>query len=104
MMSCRYSLLDIARRRRVPGSRRRHLQRQAHERVFERAVAKLPLHLIFFPFKLKWLIRARHHAEPIIDPNSAHKKAVAETKKTAEWKTLYSKRSAIERLNGRRKG
>ena len=40
----------------------------------------------------------------MIDPNAAHKKAVARTDKTMEWKAIYNRRTAIERLNGRLKG
>jgi len=39
--------------------------------------------------------------EPIIDPNPGHKKAFAKLVKTPEWKAIYNKRTAIERLNGR---
>lgn len=52
---------------------------------------------------LRRLIRRQYRAEPIIDPNPAHKKAYARTKKTPEWKALYRRRGAIERLNGRLK-
>ena len=41
--------------------------------------------------------------EPIIDPNPHHKKAMAKTPKTPEWKMLYKRRTAVERLNGRLK-
>lgn len=49
-------------------------------------------------------IKLQYHAEPVIDPNAAHKKAVARTDKTEEWKAIYNRRSALERLNGRLKG
>lgn len=39
-----------------------------------------------------------------IDPNPTHRKALAETVKTAEWKMIYNRRTAIERLNSRLKG
>lgn len=53
---------------------------------------------------LRDLIQRQYLAEPIIDPNPAHKKAFARTVKTPEWKAVYSHRTAIERLNGRLKG
>ena len=42
--------------------------------------------------------------EPVIDPNAGHKRAVARTPKTEEWKAIYNRRTAVERLNGRLKG
>lgn len=48
-------------------------------------------------------IKKQYHAEPIIDPNPAHKRAVAKTEKTPEWKEIYNRRTAVERLNGRLK-
>ena len=53
--------------------------------------------------KLRNAIRRQYFATPIIDPNPAHKTAYAETEKTPEWKMLYGRRTAIERLNGRLK-
>jgi len=53
---------------------------------------------------LRKLIKRQYRAEPIIDPNLWHKKAVAKTEKTAEWTAIYNKRTAVERLNGRLKG
>lgn len=47
-------------------------------------------------------IRA-YGATPLIDPNPRHHKAVAETEKTAEWKKLYARRTAVERVNSRLK-
>lgn len=49
------------------------------------------------------LVKRQYRAEPIIDPNPAHKKATAKTAKTPEWKAIYNRRTAIERLNGRLK-
>ena len=54
--------------------------------------------------RLRHLIRRQYHAQPIIDPNASHKRAFAKTNKNAEWKAIYSRRTAIERLNGRLKG
>ena len=54
--------------------------------------------------KLRRSISEHYWAEPIIDPNPGHKKAVAKLVKTPEWKAIYDKRTAIERLNGRLKG
>jgi len=53
--------------------------------------------------KLRHVIRDQYWAKPIIDPNPRHKKAAARTKKTAEWKAIYNRRTSIERLNGRLK-
>lgn len=53
---------------------------------------------------LRRLIHRQYRAEPVIDPNPAHKKAYAKTVKTPEWKELYKRRGAIERVNGRLKG
>lgn len=53
--------------------------------------------------KLRHLITRQYWAEPIIDPNPGHKKAFARLVKTPEWKAIYNKRTAIERLNGRLK-
>ena len=39
---------------------------------------------------LRKLIRRQYRAEPIIDPNPQHKKAVGLTKKTAEWRMIPS--------------
>jgi hypothetical protein len=50
------------------------------------------------------LIRRQYHAQPIIDPNPAHKRATAKTDKNEEWRSVYKTRTAIERLNGRLKG
>lgn len=52
---------------------------------------------------LRRLIRHQYRGEPVIDPNPSHKRAAAKTHKTAEWKMLYNRRTAIERLNGRLK-
>ena len=51
--------------------------------------------------KFRHLIRRQYRGKPIIKVNRAHKKALfAETK---EWKALYNRRTAIERLNARLK-
>ncbi|MBI2867243.1 MAG: transposase [Chloroflexi bacterium] len=52
---------------------------------------------------LRHIIRRQYRAQPIIDPNPANKRAFAREPKTAEWKVLYNRRTAIERLNGRLK-
>ncbi len=44
------------------------------------------------------------HCEAIIDPNPSHIKASARTKKTPEWKAIYNRRTAAERVNSRLKG
>ena len=49
-------------------------------------------------------IKRQYRAEPVIDPNPSHTKAVARTPKTREWKAIYKRRVSIERLNGRLKG
>ena len=48
-------------------------------------------------------IRRQYRAEPIIDPNPTHLKTVARTPKTAEWKAIYARRTAVERVNSRLK-
>ena len=53
--------------------------------------------------KLRKAIKQQYHSVPIIDPNPGHKRLVAKTPKTAEWKMVYNRRVAIERLNGRLK-
>jgi IS5 family transposase len=53
---------------------------------------------------LRQHIKRQYRAEPVIDPNAGHKRAVARTPKTAEWKAIYNRRTAVERLNGRLKG
>jgi len=53
---------------------------------------------------LRRLIKNQYRAEPIIYPNPAHKRAVANTEMTAEWRVIFNRRTAIERLNGRLKG
>ena len=52
---------------------------------------------------MRSVIRRQCSATPIIDPNPGHNKLVAKTNKTAEWKMIYNRRVAIERLNGRLK-
>ena len=52
---------------------------------------------------LRRFIKRQYRAEPVIDPNPTHKKAVAKTPKTAERKMIYNRRTAVERLNGRLK-
>jgi len=51
--------------------------------------------------KFRHLIKRQYRAEPIIKVNKAHKKALFV--ETEEWKALYNRRTAIERLNGRLK-
>jgi hypothetical protein len=53
---------------------------------------------------LRHVIRRQYHSEPVIDPNPQHKRAVAKTPDTMEWKAIYRRRTSIERLNGRLKG
>ena len=48
-------------------------------------------------------ITYQYHSTPIIDPNPGHKGAYAKTEKMAEWKMLYNRRIASQRLNGRLK-
>ena len=52
---------------------------------------------------LRRAIKRQYRAEPIIDPNPMHLKAVSRDIKTPEWKRIYNCRTAIERLNGRLK-
>lgn len=52
--------------------------------------------------RLRKAIKRQFRAEPIIDPNPTHKKAMA-VERTPEWKAIYNRRAAIERLNGRLK-
>ncbi len=51
--------------------------------------------------KFRRLIKRQYRGEPIIKVNRAHKKALFV--ETEEWKALYSRRTAIERLNSRLK-
>jgi transposase len=51
--------------------------------------------------KLRRLIRWQYHCIPIIKANKAHKKSIFV--ETNEWKALYNRRSAVERLNARLK-
>lgn len=53
--------------------------------------------------QLRRVIKRQYRAEPVIDPNPAHKRAYARTKKNAAWSAVYGRRTAIERLNGRLK-
>ncbi len=39
------------------------------------------------------LRRSYPRCEPIIDPNPSHKKAVAATPKTEEWKVIFNRRT-----------
>ena len=52
---------------------------------------------------LRHIIRRQYRATPVIDPNPAHKKAVARQEDIPDWRTIYKSRTAIERLNGRLK-
>lgn len=49
-------------------------------------------------------IRRQYMGTPIIQPNSSHKKAVAEWKTIENWHEIYNRRTAVERVNGRLKG
>jgi transposase len=51
--------------------------------------------------KLRRLINHQYHAKPIIKVNPTHKKALFP--ETDEWKALYNRRTAIERVFGRLK-
>lgn len=53
---------------------------------------------------LRRIIKRQYRATPVIDPNRSHKKAVARQEDIPGWKTIYKRRTAIERLNGRLKG
>lgn len=53
--------------------------------------------------KLRKVIKEQYWATPIIDLNPSHKRAVAKTPKTPEWRMIYNRRTAIESLNGRLK-
>ncbi|HLB28530.1 MAG TPA: transposase [Dehalococcoidia bacterium] len=53
--------------------------------------------------RLRKVIKRQYRAEPIIDPNPTHKRAFAKTEKSPEWKAIYNRRTAIERLNSRLK-
>ena len=52
---------------------------------------------------IRHTIKKWYKAEPIIDPNPSHKKAVELTERTPEWKAIYNRRGSIERLFGRLK-
>ena len=53
--------------------------------------------------KLRRLIKRQYRAKPIIKVSRAHKKALALFPETEEWKSLYNRRTAIERVNARLK-
>ena len=53
--------------------------------------------------KVRHIIRRQYGGVPVIDPNRKHKRAYAATKKTAEWRIVYNRRIAVERLQGRLK-
>ena len=53
--------------------------------------------------EIRHKIKRQYRAEPIINPNPTHKKAVAKTPRTREWNAIYNRRQAVERLNGRLK-
>ena len=53
---------------------------------------------------LRRLIKRQYRAEPVIDPNRGHKRAVARTDKTAGWRAIYRQRQAVERTFSRLKG
>jgi len=52
---------------------------------------------------LRRVIKRQYRATPVIDPNPTHKKAVARQEDIPDWRTIYNRRTAIERLNGRLK-
>ena len=52
---------------------------------------------------IRYNIKRQYRAEPIIKSNPTHKKAIAKNPQTKEWNAIYSRRQAIERLNGRLK-
>jgi transposase len=51
--------------------------------------------------KFRRLIKRQYRAEPIIKVNKSHKKSLFI--ETEEWKSLYNRRTAIERVNARLK-
>lgn len=56
-------------------------------------------------YSADWLrrhIKRQYRAEPIIDPNPQHRKAF-ERERIPEWKGVYNRRTAVERLNARLK-
>ena len=53
---------------------------------------------------VRQLVYRQYRAQPVIDPNSAHKKAVAKTDKAIAWKALYAQRPRVERAFSRLKG
>ena len=53
--------------------------------------------------EIRHKMKRQYRAEPIINPNPSHKRAVAKTARTKEWNAIYSRRQAVERLNGRLK-
>ncbi len=54
--------------------------------------------------ELRRTIRRQYRAEPVIQPNPSHKKAVKKWETESDWKTIYNRRTSIERVNGRLKG
>ncbi len=52
---------------------------------------------------LRHVIRRQYKALPVVMPNKGHRKAVAATVQTPEWKRAYRMRTGIERLFGRLK-
>ena len=54
--------------------------------------------------KLNQLIRRQYTALAVILPSARHKRLVAKTDMTAEWKMLYNRRTSVERVIGRLKG
>jgi transposase len=52
--------------------------------------------------RLRKVIKRQYRAIPVIDPNPAHKSAM-KLERVPEWKSVYNRRTAIERLNGRLK-
>ena len=61
-------------------------------------------HSAYSSIELWRVIRRQYRAEAMIDPNPRHRQMNERVIKTTEWKRLYRRRNAIERLNGRLKG
>ena len=51
--------------------------------------------------RLHDVIRRQYTALPVILPNASHKRLVAKTDMTAEWKMIYNRRTSVERVLGR---
>jgi len=53
--------------------------------------------------RVRQAIRRQYKAVPVIDPHPSHKKAVERQERIPEWRTIYRRRTAVERLNSRMK-